>query len=220
MNRAKTFWLESWQKGRIPFHRDTVDADLMVYVKNRPLPLTSSRILVPLCGKSVDLIWLLSQGFSVVGIELSELAIQQLQQEHDLPLKALQTSMGLCYQMPHLTLWVADFFTLPIQAIAPVDMIYDRAALIALPRLLRERYAKQCLAWLKPSGQILLKTLQYAEGAISGPPYSLSASEVQSLYGPMREATLLSEQQKELQVPQNEGGLGSIAVHDSVWCIE
>ena len=61
-------WIERWQIGRTGWHEPQGNASLKRY-----WDLTGRRVLVPLCGKSADLLWLESQGNSVTGVELSEL---------------------------------------------------------------------------------------------------------------------------------------------------
>ncbi|RUR13819.1 thiopurine S-methyltransferase [Legionella sp. km772] len=181
MNKGKQFWLDSWQEGRIPFHRAQVNPDLVTYwpaLKVRP----NSKILVPLCGKSLDLLWFIQQGYQVIGIELSETAVLQFFKENNLAFSS-DTSLGLPrFTSKHLSIWVGDIFSMDLEFFSSVDAIYDRAALIALPQALRPSYVDLCWQWLKPQGSIFLKTLSYNPELFSGPPYSVPALEVASLY--------------------------------------
>src|SRR4051812_8084518 len=66
------FWLKRWQENRIGFHKSGVNPLLEQF-----LPQVSAkpgRTLVPLCGKSEDLAWLVSRGHQVVGVDISEVA--------------------------------------------------------------------------------------------------------------------------------------------------
>ena len=49
------------------------------------VPDGTCSVFVPLCGKSLDMVWLLEQGFSVTGCEISELAVQQFFTENSIP---------------------------------------------------------------------------------------------------------------------------------------
>ena len=71
------FWHDRWQNNQIPFHKVEVNPLL---VRNLPaLELASgARVFVPLCGKSLDVHWLLAQGYRVAGAELSRIAVEQL----------------------------------------------------------------------------------------------------------------------------------------------
>ena len=87
------FWQQRWREGRIGFHQD------------RPTPLLEqywdavgvahgARVLVPLCGKSLDLAWLAARGHEVLGVELSRLAIEQFFAEHALTPSVHETANG------------------------------------------------------------------------------------------------------------------------------
>ena len=74
------FWLQRWQEGQIGFHRSDVMPLLEKHWPSLQLP-AGSRVLVPLCGKSLDMHWLAAQGHRVLGVELSPLAVTQFFEE-------------------------------------------------------------------------------------------------------------------------------------------
>jgi len=181
VNKGKQFWLDSWHVGRIPFHKKHVNPDLPSYwpaLNVRP----KSTILVPLCGKSLDMLWLVQQGYQVIGIELSETAVLQFFKENNLSFTEEQCLGLKHYKAGFLSIWVADIFSMPASFFSSLDAIYDRAALVALPEKLRSVYAHLCVHWLKPQGSIFLKTLSYNQQEFVGPPYSVLTEEVASLY--------------------------------------
>lgn len=182
MNKGQQFWIDLWQRGEIPFHKNEVNPDLINCWPSLNCP-THARVLVPLCGKSVDLLWLQQQGYQVVGIELSEEAIRQFIQEHQLHMSRETIGSFLRFFNQSFEFWVADIFALTPQFISSVDAIYDRAALIALPVQLRQKYVSTCLQWLKAGGKVLLQTFELALDDGLGPPYSISKQEVFDLYG-------------------------------------
>ncbi|MBA2652808.1 MAG: thiopurine S-methyltransferase [Tatlockia sp.] len=181
MNKGLQFWVDSWHEGRIPFHKELVNPDLKRYWPGLNLS-PKARVLVPLCGKSVDMFWLASQGFEVIGIELSELAILQFAEENKITLTKKVYEDAIHYFSPQFSLWVGDIFSLNLERMSPVDAIYDRAALIALPEKIRPSYVEICLKLLKKNGKILLKTMYYDESELQGPPFSVPDSEVKVLY--------------------------------------
>jgi thiopurine S-methyltransferase len=71
------FWHQRWGKNEISFHEGEANAMLVDKFQVLSLP-KNSRVFVPLCGKTRDIAWLLSQGHRVVGVELSKVAIEQL----------------------------------------------------------------------------------------------------------------------------------------------
>lgn len=181
MNKGKQFWTELWLNGRTSFHKEEVNPDLIKYWSELNLA-PDATVLVPLCGKSLDLLWLSQQGYKVIGIELCEQAVLQFANEHQLVFQQRDFGSVKNYYNDLFSIWVADIFNLNASFIPSVDAIYDRAALIALPDKLRPAYVTTCFEWLKPSGSILLKTMSYNQDEMDGPPYSVTDEEIANLY--------------------------------------
>src|SRR4051812_46412306 len=172
------YWHERWRAGRIDFHR-TEPNELLV--EHRALFNDCTRVLVPLCGKSPDLEWLVIHGLEVVGVELSELAAQAFFSERGIvPVRREQASF-VVYEHGNLAIWVGDFFAADSVGLAAFDAVYDDAALIALPAELRPAYASQVQKLIAPRARLLLITLEF--DAPGGPPFSVSREEVSELYG-------------------------------------
>jgi thiopurine S-methyltransferase len=72
-----SFWHDKWQRNQIGFHEPQANPLLLAHFDSLSLR-AGSRIFVPLCGKTLDINWLLARGQRVVGAELSEIAVQQL----------------------------------------------------------------------------------------------------------------------------------------------
>ena len=217
MNKGQQFWHELWSSGQISFHQQEINPDLKTFWPqlNSPVP---SHVFVPLCGKSLDMLWLLDQGNQVTGIELSELAVEQFMAENNLSLTREIHEQHLCYRRENLCIWVADIFTFNTALIAPVTLIYDRASLIALPELLRKPYVQFCLDVLKSDGQILLKTLDGGNKHVQGPPYRVTAGEVAQLYQSC-ERHLLTANKSSRGENEVFRSAGINEVLDTVWVI-
>lgn len=181
MNKGQQFWKDMWIEGRIPFHLQAVNPDLTNHWPKMNMKPSAS-VLVPLCGKSLDLMWLYQQGYKVIGIEMSEIAVLQFAEEQQLIFDKEIVGSAIRYFIDSMELWVGDIFEIPQPLIQPVDAIYDRAALIALPDHLRFPYVNKCLGWLKSTGAILLKTKVYPQDEMQGPPFSVSEAEVADLF--------------------------------------
>lgn len=172
------YWLERWEKGRIGFHRADPNPRLVEHHERVLGP--TIRVLVPLCGKSADLEWLVTQGHEVVGIELSEIAARDFFAERKLSPQRTERSDFIEYRHGALSIFVGDFFRATPELTGYCDGVYDRAALIALPEELRVRYTQHLPTLLAPKARILLVTLHY--DAVGGPPFDVSPAEVQRLY--------------------------------------
>lgn len=174
------FWHERWQQNQIGFHQGEVNPYLRKYWHE--LGVTApARVLVPLCGKSLDLVWLLQQGYQVEGVELSELAVRAFFDEQGLTPRVTTQGEFQVWESENLRLWCGDFFQLTTSLLGSIDAVYDRAALIALPAPMRQQYVRhiQTLAGTVPH---LLITLEYPQHQMDGPPFSVAQAEVQALF--------------------------------------
>lgn len=176
------FWLERWRRRETGWHLDEINTHLQEHWPRLGLrPGTS--VLVPLCGKTLDLLWLVSQGLSVIGVELSQIAVEELFEEHGLTPTITEISGFRRYQTDELTLLCGDFFDLAPEQIVGIGAVFDRASLIALPPDMRQRYASQMHRLLPQGLDTLLITLSYDQSEMSGPPFSVREPEIQALYG-------------------------------------
>lgn len=174
------FWQARWARSEIGFHLPEVNPYLQRYWPALGLP-EGARVLVPLCGKSLDLVWLAGQGYQVVGVELAPRAVEDFFTEHGLQPQVSDVGVFRHYQVGSLEIYCGDFFALSAQQLDGCTALYDRAALIALPAEMRTRYVKH-LSQVLPSGcQGLLVTLDYDQDKMDGPPFAVSDDEVQHL---------------------------------------
>lgn len=140
------------------------------------------QVFVPLCGKSNDIGWLLNQGLKVCGIELSESAVQALFENLAVTPKVDELNSLKRYQHEDVCVFVGDLFDLTTEMLGPVQAIYDRAALVALPPTMRIQYTEHLLN-ITSSAQQLLITFEYDQSLMAGPPHSVAADEIHQHYG-------------------------------------
>jgi thiopurine S-methyltransferase len=188
----KDFWLERWEHEEIGFNQVEVNSHLRQYWPTLNLK-PYSEVFVPLCGKSIDMLWLRKQGHSVLGVELSDIAVQAFFKENGCTPNQVTHKIFHACEAGGIRILCGDFFDLNKDGLAKVTAVYDRAAMIALPPLMRERYVKHLVSIVPPATKILLITFDYAQAEMSGPPFSVSADEVESLYGKHAEIRLLAE---------------------------
>lgn len=208
------YWLERWQQGQIGFHREGANPRLVAH-HQRALG-ECLRVLVPLCGKSADLEWLVVRGHEVVGIELSELAAQAFFAERGFTPERSEVASFVEYRHGGVAILVGDFFAATPEALGYFDAAYDRAATIALPDDLRAEYAAHLPTLLAPKARLLLVTLHYdAEG---GPPFNVTPEEVERSY-PRARITLLESVDAREETP-GPVARGATFVHENVHLLE
>ncbi|MFZ5962306.1 thiopurine S-methyltransferase [Thalassococcus sp. BH17M4-6] len=175
------FWHQRWQENQIGFHERSGNAAMVAHWDALGLG-QGARVFVPLCGKTRDIAWLLARGHRVVGAELSRLAVEQLFE--DLGATPEITSQGSLdrFGAPGIDIFVGDIFDLGADLLGAVDATYDRAALIALPPDMRSRYAPHLHRITGGAPQLLI-CLEYDQGLMDGPPFSVDAAEVARVYG-------------------------------------
>ena len=176
------FWHERWQRKEIGFHLDHPNPRLLQHWEVLRLP-AGSRVLVPLCGKSEDLAWLARAGYRVLGVELSPIATGEFFAEHGLQPHRQSRGPFESLVAGDIELLCGDFFSLDPEISGPLDAVYDRAALVALPPPLRGRYALLLAGLLSSGTQMLLVTFDYAQTQMQGPPFAVGFEQVRALYG-------------------------------------
>lgn len=181
---SQNYWLDRWERGETGFHQTEVEPILATFFSK----LKPTRVLVPLCGKSLDMVWLASRNHEVIGVELSTLACEQFFSENKIPYQKTQKDSFVVFHSEKITILNGDFFTLQASHLGEIGAIYDRAALIALPSEIRSRYASQIIQLMqksaKPTGLDFLQiVLEYNAQDTQGPPFSISQDELERLYG-------------------------------------
>ena len=185
-----TFWFQRWKENEIGFHQGEANPLLVKYFNALSL-VNDSRVFLPLCGKTLDIAWLVSRGYRVVGAELSEMAIKQLFNELGLKPSISVEGAFNRYSANKIEIFVGDIFNLSSELLGPVDAVYDRAALIALPEIMRQRYTAH-LSFITNNAPQLLLCYEYDQSSMEGPPFSLSNEELRRHYNERYQLTLLT----------------------------
>jgi len=204
------FWLGRWERGEIGFHEGRPNALLVKHLSALALA-RGARVFVPLCGKTADIPWLLSRGFRVAGAELSQLAVKEL--FAGLGITPAESAAGSLqhYAWQDIDIFQGDLFELTKAALGPVEAIYDRAALVALPEPMRDRYAASLVDQTGGAPQLVI-SFEYDQALVSGPPFSVPADEIRRLYGARYEITLLES-------APVEGGLRGHPASETAWAL-
>jgi thiopurine S-methyltransferase len=177
----RDFWHERWQHNEIGFHQQEINAHLQDHWGQLAVP-AGGLVLVPLCGKSRDLLWLRARGHAVLGVEISPIAVRDFFIENVLTPQVTRQGAFERYEADGLVVLCGDFFDLTPELVQAVAGVYDRASLIALPPELRTRYAEHSAAILPAAAGTLLVTMEYPQNEMSGPPFAVREDEVRRLY--------------------------------------
>jgi thiopurine S-methyltransferase len=203
------FWHNRWQTNQTGWHERAVNPLLTTHFPSLHIP-PGRRIFVPLCGKSLDLGWFLSQGYAVAGAELSEVAITQLFAELGVEPTRSEVGKHKHFHGEKIDILVGDLFDLSRETLGPVDAVYDRAALVALPEAMREQYTAHLKSLTALAPQLVIG-YEYDQTVVPGPPFSVTPDELHRHYGDSYALTPLAR----LDVP---GGLkGKCPATEHVW---
>jgi thiopurine S-methyltransferase len=209
---TEDFWHRKWEGNEIAFHEREANPLIVKYFGDLSVP-AGGRVFLPLCGKTLDIHWLLSHRYRVAGSELSKIAIEQLFSE--LGVEPSLTAIGpvSLYSSQNIDIFVGDIFSLSAHLLGPVDAIYDRAALVALPGPIRERYAPHLIEITDRAPQLLI-SYDYDQRLQDGPPFSVSDGEIARQYQESYDV-------KQLASVEVIGGLkGICAASEKVWLLK
>ena len=177
----KDYWHQRWDTGQIGFHR-AEPTDVLVRHLARLTGGASARFFVPLAGKSVDVTWLAERDHRVVACELVERAVEDYFHERRMVPSVRVQGRFTIYEHDEVRYLCGDVFDVKPLDTGPIDAIFDRAALVALPPQLQVAYVDTLLDLLPRGGRILLVTFSYDQSRVEGPPWSVDEARVHALY--------------------------------------
>ncbi len=205
------FWLERWRTGQIGWHQAEVNPLLVKHWPQLELP-EDCPVFVPLCGKTLDMIWLRERGHPVYGVEIAEAAVRGFFDENSIRFEVAENREGLPrFSGRGYRIYCGDYLEISAPQIGATQGTYDRGALIALPPDKRPIYADHIQRVIPDGGETLLITLDYDQARVPGPPYSVPEEEVQALYGQRCRVTRLDYFETDLVPPHFQAaGLASV----------
>lgn len=205
------FWLKKWKVNEIGFHKAEANPLLVDHLPALGLA-KGARVFVPLCGKTLDIPWLLAQGMCVAGAELSAIAVEQLFDSMGVTPDVTDAGSLKRYSAEGVDIFAGDIFDLTAEELGAIDAVYDRAALVALPDEMRARYAAH-LAMITQKAQQLVICFEYDQSKMNGPPFSVSPAEVERVHGAAYTLKVLH------QGPMTGGLKGVVEAEETVWLL-
>jgi thiopurine S-methyltransferase len=210
----KEFWLERWAKNEIGFHRDSFNSVLLRY-ESLITQNKIKKVFLPLCGKSLDLLWWAQHSESVWGVEFSDLACKSFFEEHQLPYRIEQRGSFQVYKNDKFRIFQGDFFNFENDH-EEFDFIFDRASNIALPLEMRKRYYQKMNQLFSSKTQLLLVTIEYPQDLVEGPPFSVTEEEIMKGYAG-KKIDRLSDQEIPMDNPKFKDK--AVTVREKVYLI-
>ncbi len=207
-----SFWHQKWKRGDIGFHESEATQLLIEHFEKLNLA-EGSRVFLPLCGKSRDCEWLLACGYRVVGAELSELAINELFKELGLAPEIAKVGILTHYSAKDIDMLVGNIFDVSPEYLGPINAIYDRAALVALPAFMRQQYTSHLMKITNAAPQLLISYV-YNQLLMDGSPFSVNENVIKQHYG-------ATYHLKSVDIKNVAGGLkGKVASVETAWLLQ
>lgn len=178
----REFWEKRWSEGKTGFHEGAANAMLVEHVA-RIETKKPARILVPLAGKSADMRWLAERGHEVVGVEIVPQALRAFFEEWHVEPASTKLGRHTALAAKGVTMVCADVFDVTPDDLGTFDVVYDRAALVALEPPMRKPYVEACRALLRDGGATFLVAFAYDQSVTHGPPWSVDEKTVRELHG-------------------------------------
>ncbi|PIE01384.1 MAG: thiopurine S-methyltransferase [Thiothrix nivea] len=175
------FWHARWEKNQIGFHQSGINSHLQDFWPELKLSGTE-QVFVPLCGKSSDMLWLRAQGHTVLGVELSQIAVRDFFAENQLEPEISRQGKFERWEQDGIVILLGDFFDLSADDLVGYGAVFDRASLVALPPAMRPAYAQHIQQIAPANCKILLVTVEYEQSITKGPPFSVTEPEVRDYY--------------------------------------
>lgn len=177
---TQELWREKWRSNDIAFHQERINPLLKAHLPRVKLN-PGDRILVPLCGKSLDMGWLNQCHYRVMGVELSSVAIADYFDELGVkPQRQMQGNFTRWWHK-HIQIWCGNIFDLNLLDVDRIKLIYDSAALTAFDADERQTYVDHFAKILPMRTQIMLMTTETADVQYTDSVARID-SEVKNLY--------------------------------------
>jgi len=178
----KEFWLGKWERHEIGFHQPEYNPFLVKKWQEftHKYPMAKTSVFVPLCGKSLDMLFLVEQGYKVIGVELSAIACEEFFSENNIDYTIEKLENFTLYNSENISLYCGDMFNMHTEMLKDVGYVYDRASLIALPHEMRLRYVDFMESNLI-GAKVFLVVLDFDNTEV-GPPHSITEGMVESYF--------------------------------------
>lgn len=170
----KEFWLSKWNENQLGFHQQDYNQYMVNFFKD--YQFKDKSVLIPLAGKSKDILWFLDKGFKVFAVEIAQKAIIDFFEEASIS----YSKKGNIYSSKNLEFICDDMFN--IENNIQYDFIYDRASLVALPKEMRTRLYDLYNSLIAKSSTLFSIVIDYNKELMNGPPFNINDSEIKNMF--------------------------------------
>ena len=186
---SNKIWKDKWKRNDIAFHQSTSNHLLKKYISQLNIS-AGADILVPLCGKSLDMNILANLGYNVIGIELSNIAIKAYFEALNVKPTREKYKRFITWKYKNTEIWCGDIFDLTKKEIGHIGVLYDNTSLTAFSPDIRPQYVQHFHDMLSEKNQILLITTETPDETQINSAMTID-DEIQSLYERQYHITLL-----------------------------
>ncbi|MBC7429440.1 MAG: hypothetical protein H7336_12555 [Bacteriovorax sp.] len=176
-NTPLNFWNQVWQDGTIRFHQNVFNSQMVS--KFRDVDLNGKTVLIPLAGKTRDILFFLEKGAQVTAVEFVEQAIIEFFENNEIQ----YTKIGNLYQCENLKFYAMDFFAFTTEK--KFDVLFDRASQVVFAPAERPYYYQHMSTLIDTHTMLLLGAIEHTGPADFGPPHKISQAEVKNAYEKM-----------------------------------
>tara|TARA_R100001143_G_C3361215_1_gene136163 strand:+ start:17537 stop:18208 length:672 start_codon:yes stop_codon:yes gene_type:complete len=193
-----SYWLSRWNKGNTGFHMENGYPGLSIHWPSLPIR-QNPVVLIPLAGKSVDIQWIADRARKVICVEISDVAIKQFYNQHEMEYTTTRFASFDIYHSQNIEFWCGDFMKLPQKKMGDVDLIYDKASIVALPKNMRQSYSNKIISLSSAYTKILMHLLSYNQSEMNGPPFSVDPDEIKQMFSEIFDIQILQKNSLKIQ---------------------
>lgn len=190
-----SYWQSRWIKNKIGFHSPVVNPYLVRFQEIIKDEMPFGTVLVPLCGKTPDMVWLSEQGFYVIGVEVIDVACRAFFEENRIEYQTRKQYHFEIFSSENIELWCGSIFDLPDTIWNQVDWVYDRASIGALPQTMRNTYTELLNKKAPKDAALMMHCFEYEQDKMDGPPFSVSKSEIEQGFSPFWDIRFLFDEE-------------------------
>lgn len=179
------FWKSS--SDNPSFHVSSPHRTLIKYYNQIFKDDSEKRVFIPLCGKSLDMLYLTDQGHEVVGVEFSDFAVKSFFEDSklDYTKEAIKNFVIWKSKDPakNVTIYQGDFYEVESKTLGFFDVVWDRGSFTAINIDDRELYTDIMFQIMKPSARYLVQVCKYDGSLYGGPPHYVTEHAMKSTFG-------------------------------------